>query len=89
MNDDFAEAPQCGGEGERAITSRRTAGVRRWAPPLSVGPAGRASRPASRGRETVGRLLLLQAREPSPRAKRRGRKGSRLAGPLRMLEGVR
>ena len=32
------------GESERAITSRRTAGVRRWGPPLSVGPAGRAGR---------------------------------------------
>ena len=32
------------GESERAITSRRTAGVRRWGPPLSVGPAGRAAR---------------------------------------------
>ncbi len=35
--------PTRGGFG-RAITSRRTAGVRRWAPPLPVGPAGRAPR---------------------------------------------
>jgi len=76
---------------ERAIV-RSFARSGSWFPPdRSVGgPPGLLNFRASE------REVALQAREPSPcgrafgaRIRRRGRRGSQLAAPIRMLEGVR